>query len=746
MKKLFRIIPLRVALTYLFFAGCWIYFSGKLVDFLTDDPRVITEIETYKGFAFVLVTTVLLYVDIRKRLAQLEAEHEELLAVQKELTREESKYRNLFQNSSYAIIISVHDRVQLVNQACMTLFGAKDPSELIGRSLYDVFHPSFHTLIRNRIQVMREKGEAVPEIEEKIVRMDGRAIDVVTKSAPFSYGSTNAIHVMLRDITEKKRQEEALKLQNESLSALFKLAENVRKTESSNELLNNVLKSIIRLMHADSGTVSLLTDDRCNLEIMAVAGKSMVPIHTQYPAKSGLSGFALERGRPFKTDDCSKEPRFLDLGNASIMGPAIYLPLHSEREKLGVMAIVRLKKKGVQLFTGADVRLVNAIGELVGNTLRRLLLFEQSERRLNQSQALRRIDLAILKNQDLEKTIRIALKEIRKQFRADAAMVRLKNLEDGGFALFSDLGFSAGMRTKYLEIGQDDALLKVLKREKIMIHPDDSKMITSSRYLDQVQGDGFGFYAAVPFYSEKSMAGVLELFHHAPYLLSEDDRDFLQMFANQMAIALENANLLKNLLNANQSLIRTYDTTIEGWSRALDMRDKETEGHTLRVTIMTLELARKMHFPEEELVHVRRGALLHDIGKMGVPDHILLKADALSEEEWKIMKQHPQFAYDMLSFIEYLRPALDIPYCHHEKWDGSGYPRGLKGDQIPRAARIFAVVDVWDALRSDRPYRPAWPREKVLEHIRSLSGTHFDPEVVAAFFELIQQSPKALEE
>jgi HD-GYP domain len=283
------------------------------------------------------------------------------------------------------------------------------------------------------------------------------------------------------------------------------------------------------------------------------------------------------------------------------------------------------------LFTRADVQLVNAIGELVGNTLRRLLLFEQSERRLNQSQALRRIDLAILNNQSLEKTIRIALEEIRKQFRADAVAVRLKNMEGGRYALFSGLGFPAGIRTNYLEIDQNDALLKILKREKILIQPDNSMAMPSSRYLDQVRDHGFGFYAAVPFYSKKSMAGVLELFQKAPRILSEDDRDFLQMFANQMAIALENANLLKNLLNANQLLIRTYDTTIEGWSRALDMRDKETEGYTLRVTVMTLELARKMHFSEEELVHVRRGALLHDIGKMGVPDHILLKALALTE-------------------------------------------------------------------------------------------------------------------
>jgi HD-GYP domain-containing protein (c-di-GMP phosphodiesterase class II) len=139
---------------------------------------------------------------------------------------------------------------------------------------------------------------------------------------------------------------------------------------------------------------------------------------------------------------------------------------------------------------------------------------------------------------------------------------------------------------------------------------------------------------------------------------------------------------------------------------------------------------------DEQLVHVRRGALLHDIGKMGVPDRILLKPGPLTDDEWTIMRQHPSFAYEMLAPIQYLRPALDIPYCHHEKWDGSGYPRGLKGEQIPLAARMFAVVDVWDALRSDRPYRRAWPVDRVREHIRDHAGSHFDPAAMAAFLQM----------
>jgi len=213
--------------------------------------------------------------------------------------------------------------------------------------------------------------------------------------------------------------------------------------------------------------------------------------------------------------------------------------------------------------------------------------------------------------------------------------------------------------------------------------------------------------------------------------------DFMETLAKQAAIAIDNATLFSDLQSSNAELMLAYDTTLAGWSKALDLRDRETEGHTQRVVETTVKLARAMGVPEAELANVRRGALLHDIGKMGIPDEILNKPGPLTAEDWAIMRQHPVYAHELLSPITYLRPAMDIPYNHHEKWDGSGYPNGLKGEQIPLAARIFAVVDVFDALTSDRPYRLAWTREKVLEYIRKQSGKHFDPQVVEAFMKLV---------
>jgi len=195
----------------------------------------------------------------------------------------------------------------------------------------------------------------------------------------------------------------------------------------------------------------------------------------------------------------------------------------------------------------------------------------------------------------------------------------------------------------------------------------------------------------------------------------------------------------EQLHEAHLELADAYDATIEGWSRALDLRDKETEGHTKRVTEMTIILARAMGIFGEDLIHIRRGALLHDIGKMGIPDGILLKPGPLTSEEWDEMKKHPFYAYEMLDPIAYLRPALDIPIGHHEKWDGSGYPKGLKGEKIPLAARIFSVIDVWDALCSDRPYRKGSGYIEVINYIKEHSDVSFDPKVVAVFLDLIDK-------
>jgi len=368
----------------------------------------------------------------------------------------------------------------------------------------------------------------------------------------------------------------------------------------------------------------------------------------------------------------------------------------------------------------------------------------QIERQLSQLEALRKIDLAITASLDPRVTFDVLLSQVTEQLGIDAADILVfdQNTQTLNFA--AGRGFrTEALRHTHLRIGEGNAGKAALDRQ-IVIVPNLQEVENSFSRAPLLKEEDFTAYYAVPLVAKGTVQGVMEIFHREPIAPNPEWLGFLEALASQAAIAIDNAMLFDELSRSNTDLLQAYDSTIEGWARALEIRDMETEGHSQRVTEMTLRLARRFGIDGPELMHVRRGALLHDIGKMGIPDAILNKPGALSDEEWEIMRKHPVYAYEMLSPIQYLRPALEIPYCHHEKWDGSGYPQGLKGEDIPLPARIFAVVDVWDALRSDRPYRAAWPDEKALAYIQEQSGKHFDPRVVELFFDsVISRTPPA---
>ena len=364
-------------------------------------------------------------------------------------------------------------------------------------------------------------------------------------------------------------------------------------------------------------------------------------------------------------------------------------------------------------------------------------LNRQLEQRLQRIAALRAIDMAISASLDLRHTLGVFLDQTLEQLHVSAANVLIYSPYTYRLEFAVGRGFAtSAMRYTRLQIGAGHAGKAALDRCIVHIEDlaDDPGAFAKA---PQLMAEGFAAYMAVPLIAKGQVKGVLEMFHREKF---EDDfewRDFLETLAGQAAIAIDNAQMFENLQRSNLELTLAYDATIEGWSRALDLRDHETEGHTQRVTALTLELAREMGLSESELVSIRRGALLHDIGKVGIPDEILHKPGALSHEEREVMCLHTQYAHQMLAPIAFLRSAMDIPYCHHEKWDGAGYPRGLKGEEIPLAARIFSVVDVWDALRSERPYKKAWTVEAALQQIRAMAGTHFDPAVVETFLRVI---------
>ncbi len=351
---------------------------------------------------------------------------------------------------------------------------------------------------------------------------------------------------------------------------------------------------------------------------------------------------------------------------------------------------------------------------------------------------LRAIDTTISSSLDLRITFNVLLDQVLLHLGVDAADVLRLNPISHTLEYVAGRGFRTdAMVHTSLRLGEGYAGKAGLERKIIRVTGMQAKK-TGLLRAPNFGAEGFETCYCVPLISKYQLQGVLEVFHRYPLVEDEEWLDFLQTLAGQAAIAIENITLFEDLQHSNLEQSLAYEATIEGWSRALDLRDKETEGHTQRVTDLTLHLARALGVREDQVVHIRRGALLHDIGKMGVPDQILFKPGPLDDKEWEIMRRHPQYAYDMLSPITYLHPALEIPYSHHEKWDGSGYPQGLKGKHIPLAARIFAVIDVYDALRSDRPYRNAWPEEKVLEHLKAGSGNHFDPQVLEMFLKMIE--------
>lgn len=421
-------------------------------------------------------------------------------------------------------------------------------------------------------------------------------------------------------------------------------------------------------------------------------------------------------------------------GIKSMMG----IPLIKGEHVLGALMI--LDSENPLRFSDADLKTASVFGSHAALAIDNAQLFERANLHLEHEKALREIDVAITSNLDLSRTLDVVLYQTRKQLNIDACAILLFEGDSQTLEYTDSLGFQTELiKHTRIHIGEGRAGNAALEQRIFGRAEIESPEQVSDR-AELIRAEGFSAYFISPLVTKNKLLGALEIYHHTPLTVNKEWLKFLETLAGQAAIAIDNATLLKNLQQSNNDLSLTYEATIEGWSAALDLRDHETEGHTQRVTEMTVRLAERMGVSEQDLVHVRRGALLHDIGKMGVPDRILLKPDLLTEEEKALMQMHPAYAHRMLKHIVHLTPALDIPYCHHEKWDGTGYPRGLKREEIPLAARIFCIVDVYDALTSDRPYRAAWSKEHAVEHIRELSGSHFEPCVVEAFLSMLGET------
>ncbi len=622
------------------------------------------------------------------------------------LRNSELRYRRLFETARDGILIldAETGSISDVNPYLIEMLGYSR-EEFVEKKLWEVGAFKDMEASRKSFRVLQE-NEFIRYENLPLKTKSGRLIQVEFVSNVYLVGDDKVIQCNIRDISDRKRAEAALRAIDEARLSL------VENQEAHWLMIENLPVGVI--IHTPDTRIIL-----SNPEASQLLG---IP-SDQIPGKN------------------ARDPDWRFVREDGTRMPVDEFPVNQ------VIATGQLLKNFVMGIAGGREGeytwvLVNAYPEFdSAEQLRQIVVTfadisnikcveERIRRHMEHLTALVEIDHAINFSFDLNLSLTTLLTHVIVQLGVDAADVLLFNPASQTLEYVAGRGF----HTKTVEHARQplgEGYAGQVAQERSILHiPDLAKEHDSFLARMLLAGEDFVGYHGVPLIAKGQVMGVLEVFHRTRLIRNEEWLDFLKALAAQAAIAIDNVTLFDNLQRSNRELAQAYDATIEGWSRALELRDNETEGHTQRVAVLTVRLARLFGLGDAELVQVRWGALLHDIGKMGIPDAILLNKNTLTEAEWAVMKKHPVFAFEMLSPIRYLRSALDIPYAHHEKWDGTGYPLGLKGKQIPLAARIFAVVDVWDALRSDRLYRTSWSAEKVREHLRSLAGTHFDPHVV----------------
>jgi PAS domain S-box-containing protein len=526
----------------------------------------------------------------------------------------------------------------------------------------------------------------------------------------------------------------------DELELVSRISHALRAARDTKEMLPILLSEIRSSIGTDAVAIWLYDQEQNLLIPHATSGKLGYLPRATMPPNESIIGKVYVSGIPRISPEYANDPYILP-ENADFFGPGwggISVPVRTMSETIGVLSVA---VQSPQKIEAHHQRLLTTIAEIAGNALHRSTLYERSEEQIRRLTTLREMDMAITSSLDLNITLNIITEHLITKMGVSASAILVFNPDSQMLDYYAISGFK-NRDTGHTSMSIGDGLAGQILLSRRAIYINDLSRETPLKRTTLLADESFTSYYAVPLFSKGITKGILETYFKEPFSPTADWVDFLQTLAGQATIAIDNAQLFENLQRTNQEISLAYDTTLEGWGKALELRDKETQGHTQRVTNLTLELARQIGIPESELIHIRRGALLHDIGKMGVPDNILRKPGPLTDEETAEMRKHPKYAFDLLAPIPYLRPSVDIPYSHHEWWNGSGYPRGLKGEDIPLSARIFAIIDVWDALLSDRPYRKAWDEKTVLKYINDLKGKQFDPLVVETFQKMLETEPR----
>lgn len=634
------------------------------------------------------------------------------------LQQSEHRYRDLFENAAGAIYIAdTAGRFLDANRAAYEMLGYSY-EELLRLSVADITDDIYGSRLKTRLRSLQAKGTL--NFESMHRHRDGQLIPVEISLRLVEQNGQQLMFGIATDISERRARER-------EREATIQVSQALRAANNREEIYPILGLQIKEIAEASCVRIYLQVNNGVP-HLVEVEGLPYCPWGGQQGLLHGAARSAIQSREPLERALVLPEQ---DAGQKYLLA----LPLIAQGQTLGVVLIGRERP-----FSDSDRNTLLPVVDIAASALHRSALHEDTRRQLRRLEALHTIERAIATILNLDTLLKIVLKNVVELLDVDAADILLYETPALGLTFAGGHGFKAYSHNPG-SLREVSGLAREVVRENRMIYvPDLSRQQSGSPALEQwLQEERFVSYLGIPLQARGQVVGVLELFHRERLQPDMEWRNFLGTLANQTAVAIDKTTLLEDLQRTNLELTLAYDKTLEGWAKALELRDKETKDHSRNVLEWTLRLASSMGVAEEQLIHIRRGTLLHDIGKMAIPDEVLKKPGPLSPDEWQLMKQHPIIAYELLSPIPYLRPALEIPYCHHERWDGSGYPRGLQGEQIPLSARIFAVVDVWDALINDRVYRGRWSKEKVRTYLSENAGVLFDRRVVSQFLQLLAE-------
>lgn len=650
------------------------------------------------------------------------------------LIESEKRYRRLFDSVQEGIwMTDAHNRTTFVNDNMARMLGYA-PSELSGRSLMDFLDTASQEIVWFNLDQARQGINHDHEVE--MLHKNGSHVYTRIESSPIldDQGNFSGVMAMVADISARHRREQ-------ELEAISRMAKALRNESTRAEMTRVILEQMSLLLSASGALLISRDPESGDLTVEGTTGQWASLLSYRLAAGESATQRIMDSGQPYFSADVLTDSVFSQPDLFGSLRTVVGVPLLAHEKIIAVVWVGRGVQDDTPINQMEDIRLLMSAADIAASALHRATLHDQTELRLQRLITLRNISLNISANADMEKILEALTSGVHSPQVVSAVGVLKLQPEERKLSLVAGWGFLGDPPIGSQISLENDYSGYVIRNRRFFHLPDLPANVHGFDRPWVASLVDYQCYEALPLISKKQVKGVLEIFFDHNFRPNNEWIDFLHATATEIAIAMDNMELLEQLQRSNQDLVRAYDATIEGWSRALELRDQETEGHAQRVVDLTLKLAELCGLPPEQMQHIRRGALLHDIGKVAIPDAILFKTGPLSLEERDVMRNHPIYAYKLLSPIEYLRPALEIPYCHHEHWDGSGYPRGLAGEDIPLAARIFTLVDVWDALCSDRTYRAAWSNDEVRAYMLEQSGKILDPQVVEKFFTNILGEP-----